>query len=93
MRTLCVVDIPEGQHSGVLAVARVDVVAAAHIDAAESSQASGRYLCFERLLSDDEALELMKKLFPTLSHKRYADVSTHAHVHYQNHAIKPLVNF
>ncbi|BBN19210.1 protein MpDFR-like19 [Marchantia polymorpha subsp. ruderalis] len=62
--------ISEGQHSGVLAVARVDVVAAAHIDAAESSQASGRYLCFERLLSDDEALELMKKLFPTLSHKR-----------------------
>ncbi|KAG6543650.1 hypothetical protein Mapa_014833 [Marchantia paleacea] len=62
--------ISEGQHGGVLAVARADVVAAAHIDAVESSQASGRYLCFERLLSDDEALELMKKLFPTLSHKR-----------------------
>ncbi|KAL2608619.1 hypothetical protein R1flu_027192 [Riccia fluitans] len=62
--------ISEGQHSGVLAVARADVVAESHIAAAENSTASGRYLCFERLLSDDEALDLMKKLFPNISHKR-----------------------
>ncbi|KAL3676783.1 hypothetical protein R1sor_026731 [Riccia sorocarpa] len=62
--------ISEGQHSGVLAVARADVVAEAHIAAAEISTASGRYLCFERLLSDEEALDLMKKLFPNVSPKR-----------------------
>lgn len=63
-------NIIEGLGSGVMAFAHVDTIADAHILAIEDFNASGRFLCFERLLTENEVFGLMKKCYPTQSHSR-----------------------
>ncbi|CAM6085837.1 unnamed protein product [Calypogeia fissa] len=63
-------NVVEGLGSGVMAFAHVDTVADAHILAMESLDAYGRFLCFERLLAENEVVGLMTRFNPNKSLSR-----------------------
>lgn len=50
--------------SGIFAYVHVDDLAAAHVLAFEAESASGRYICFEKLLSKADILEAARELYP-----------------------------
>lgn len=50
--------------SGIFAYVHVDDLAAAHVLAFEADSASGRYICFEKLLTKSDIVEAARELYP-----------------------------
>ncbi|KAG0561623.1 hypothetical protein KC19_9G079100 [Ceratodon purpureus] len=59
--------VKELPQSGLFAYAHVEDVAEAHVSALESTEASGRYICYERVISEEKLVELIRKLYPDSS--------------------------
>jgi cinnamoyl-CoA reductase len=59
--------------SGIFAFVYVDDLAKAHILTYQAEEASGRYICFEKLLSKADIVEAAKKMYPNypIAAKRY----------------------
>jgi cinnamoyl-CoA reductase len=53
--------------SGLFAYLHVEDLAQIHISALEITKASGRYICYERVVSEFELVELIRKLYPERS--------------------------
>jgi cinnamoyl-CoA reductase len=53
--------------SGLFAYLHVEDLAQIHISALEITKASGRYICYERVVSEFELVELIRKLYPEQS--------------------------
>ncbi|CAM6038992.1 unnamed protein product [Sphagnum compactum] len=56
--------VKELPQSGLFAIMHVDNLAQAHISALEIPKASGRYICYERVVSEFELVDLIRKLYP-----------------------------
>lgn len=56
--------VKELPQSGLFAYAHVEDVAEAHVRAFESTEASGRYICYEKVVSEEKLVELIRKLYP-----------------------------
>lgn len=64
--------------SGLFAYLHVEDLAQIHISALEITKASGRYICYERVVSEFELVELIRKLYPERSvPSRYFILCTH----------------
>lgn len=50
--------------SGLFAYAHVEDVAEAHVRALEATEATGRYICYETVVSEEKLVELIRKLYP-----------------------------
>lgn len=62
--------------SGLFAYVHVEDVAKAHVSALEATDASGRYICFEDVVSEEKLVDLIRKLYPGSSiPSRYAVIS------------------
>uniref|UniRef100_A0A7I4DFC8 NAD-dependent epimerase/dehydratase domain-containing protein n=1 Tax=Physcomitrium patens TaxID=3218 RepID=A0A7I4DFC8_PHYPA len=59
--------VKELPQSGLFAYAHVEDVAKAHISALEVSDASGRYICYESVVSEEKLVGLIRKLYPDSS--------------------------
>ncbi|KAG0605479.1 hypothetical protein M758_9G062700 [Ceratodon purpureus] len=59
--------VKELPQSGLFAYAHVEDVAEAHVSALESTEASGRYICYDRVISEEKLVELIRKLYPDSS--------------------------
>jgi len=56
--------VKELPQSGLFAYAHVEDVAEAHVRALEATEASGRYICYEKVVSEEKLVELIRKLYP-----------------------------
>lgn len=56
--------VQELPQSGLFAFAHVEDVAEAHVCALEVPEASGRYICYEDVLSDEALVSYIYKLYP-----------------------------
>lgn len=56
--------VTELPQSGLFAYAHVEDVAEAHVRALEATEATGRYICYETVVSEEKLVELIRKLYP-----------------------------
>jgi hypothetical protein len=56
--------VKELPQSGLFTIMHVDNLAQAHISALGIPKASGRYICYERVVSEFELVDLIWKLYP-----------------------------
>jgi cinnamoyl-CoA reductase len=56
--------VKELPQSGLFAYVHVEDLAQAEISAFEKPEASGRYICYERVVSEFELVDIIRKLYP-----------------------------
>lgn len=61
------VGVTELPQSGLFAYAHIEDVAGVHVSALESTEASGRYICYESVVSEEKLVELIRKFYPDSS--------------------------